>query len=130
MEQAGPKLQKRILVLFSLVTIIPTLIVSVFSAVFFNLGIQTWFNDRVQTAVEESLIVAEAYISEHKENIRADAIAMAGDLNQVSDLALTDPPEFNRIVGTQSALRVLTEAVVPPAQPHHRAGALKLRAGL
>ncbi len=108
----GSQLQKRILLLFSIVTITPTIIVSIFAALFFNLGIQTWFNDRVQTAVNESLAVAEAYLSEHKENIRADALAMANDLNQVSNLALSDPMEFNRIVGTQSALRNLTEAIV------------------
>jgi len=109
---AGSRLQKRILVLFSLVTITPTLIVSIFSVFFFNLGIQTWFNDRVQTAVQESLMVAEAYLAEHKENIRGDALAMANDLNQVANLAIADPAEFNRIVATQSALRLLTEAVV------------------
>ncbi len=60
---AGSKLQKRILVLFSVVAITPTIIVSVFSALFFNVGIQTWFNDRVQTALDESQAVAEAYLS-------------------------------------------------------------------
>lgn len=109
---SGSQLQKRILLLFTLVTITPTIIVSVFAGLFFNLGIQTWFNDRVQTAVNESLAVAEAYLAEHKENIRADALAMASDLNQVSSLAITNPVEFNHIVSTQSALRALTEAIV------------------
>ena len=109
---AGSQLQKRILILFSVVTVLPTLIVSVFSALFFNLGIQTWFDDRVQTAVNESLVVAEVYLAEHKENIRGDAIAMAADLSQVAELAITDPSEFNRIVGTQATLRLLTETVV------------------
>lgn len=109
---AGSRLQKRIVVLFSTVAITPTIIVSIFSALFFNLGIQNWFNDRVQTAVQESLAVAEAYLAEHKENIRGDALAMASDLNQAAELAITDLPEFNRLVMTQSALRVLTEAIV------------------
>ncbi len=106
------KLQKRIVLMFSLVTISPAIIVSIFSAIFFNLGIQSWFNERVQRTVEESRAVAEAYLAEHKENIRADAIAMAGDLEQVADLAVSNPQSFNRTVETQSALRVLTEAVV------------------
>ena len=108
----GSQLQKRILLLFSIVTITPTIIVSIFAGLFFNLGIQAWFNERVGTAVNESLAVAEAYLSEHKENIRADALAMANDLAQVSQVALTDPMEFNRIVGAQAALRLLTEAIV------------------
>ncbi len=98
--------------MFSLVTISPAIVVSIFSALFFNLGIQTWFNERVQRTVEESRVVAEAYLAEHKENIRADAIAMAGDLSHVTDLIMSNPAEFNRTVATQSALRELTEAVV------------------
>lgn len=106
------KLQKRIILMFSLVTISPAIVVSIFSALFFNIGIQSWFNERVQRTVEESRAVAEAYLAEHKENIRADAIAMAGDLSQLADLVISNPAGFNRAVATQSALRVLTEAVV------------------
>jgi two-component system nitrogen regulation sensor histidine kinase NtrY len=109
---AGSKLQRRILLMFSLVTITPTIIVSVFSAFFFHLGIQAWFNERVQTAVDQSVAVAEAYLTEHKENIRGDALAMANDLNRVADLAVSDPEQFKRIVATQSAIRLLTESMV------------------
>ncbi len=109
---AGSQLQKRIVILFSLVAILPTIAVSVFSAMFFNLGIQTWFDERVQTAVNESLVVAEAYLKEHQENIRGDIVAMANDLNQSAYLAITSPAEFNRIVDTQSTVRELAEAIV------------------
>jgi two-component system nitrogen regulation sensor histidine kinase NtrY len=109
---AGSRLQKRILVLFSVVAILPTIIVSIFSTLFFNMGIQTWFNERVQTAVGESLAVAEAYLNEHRENIRADAIAMASDLDRAAPLAITDPPEFNQLVAAQSELRLLAESMV------------------
>jgi two-component system nitrogen regulation sensor histidine kinase NtrY len=109
---SGSKLQKRIILMFSLVTISPAIIVSIFSALFFNIGIQTWFNERVQRTVEESNAVAEAYLAEHKENIRADAIAMAGDLEQVANLVISNPAKFKQAVATQSALRVLTETVV------------------
>jgi two-component system nitrogen regulation sensor histidine kinase NtrY len=109
---AGSKLQKRILVLFSVVAITPTIIVSIFSALFFNVGIQTWFNDRVQTAVDESLAVAEAYLTEHRENIRTDALSLAAELNQYAEKALTSPQEFNTIIVTQSAQRGLSESIV------------------
>lgn len=108
----GSRLQKRVLILFSVVAIVPTITVSVFSAMFFNIGIQTWFNDRVQTAVNESLAVAEVYLSEHKDNLRADALAMAKDLSRDASLALANPRDFNRLVATQSAMRSITEAIV------------------
>jgi two-component system nitrogen regulation sensor histidine kinase NtrY len=109
---AGSKLQKRILVLFSVVAITPTIIVSIFSALFFNVGIQTWFNDRVQTALDESVAVAEAYLAEHRENIRTDALSLAGELNQYADKALTNPQEFNILIVSESAQRGLSESIV------------------
>jgi two-component system nitrogen regulation sensor histidine kinase NtrY len=108
----GSRLQTRIVTMFCIVTIVPTVVVSVFSAVFFNLGVQTWFNDRVSKALTESVAVAEAYLNEHKEIIRADAIAMANDLNRDSHYIITNPQAFNSAVSTQVALRSLTEAIV------------------
>lgn len=105
------KLQRRIVRSFCIVTALPTVVVSIFSIVFFNLGIQAWFNDRVSTVVNESLAVAEAYLDEHKENIRVDALALADDINHFAGLA-ADPLEFNRFVSEQAARRRLTEVVV------------------
>ena len=49
-----------------------------------ELGLETWFSERVRNALDNSLAVAQAYLQEHKENIRADALAMAADLNRES----------------------------------------------
>lgn len=106
------KLQKRIVLVFGIVTVLPTLVVSLAAFFFFNLGIQTWFNDRVRTALQESLAVADAYLLEHRENIRVDALAMADDLNKAAGLAYSSPIEFNRVVAAQASARLLTEALV------------------
>ncbi len=106
------KLQKRIVLVFGVVTVLPTLLVSLFSFFFFNLGIQTWFNERVRTALQESLSVAEAYLEEHRETIRGDALAMADALGTIADLAYSSPVEFNRAVSGQASARFLTEALV------------------
>lgn len=108
----GSRLQTRVVAMFCIVTIVPTVIVSVFSAVFFNFGIQSWFDTRVSTALEESVAVAQSYLNEHKEVIRADAIAMANDLDRESHYMITNPSSFNNIVSTQAMLRSLSEAIV------------------
>ena len=59
---AGSRLQIRLVLLFSLISVMPTIIVAVFSYLFFNFGVESWFSDRVRTAVSESLAVAEAYL--------------------------------------------------------------------
>lgn len=106
------RLQTRIITMFSVVTIVPTLIVSVFSTLFFAYGIESWFDQRVSTALEESVAVAEAYLKEHKEVIRADAITMASDLNSELYTVFSNPALFNKTVSAQAALRNLNEAIV------------------
>lgn len=108
----GSRLQTRIVLIFSLVTIIPTIIVSVFSALLFHFGIQSWFDDRVRVALEESVAVAEVYLEEHKNNIRGDAVAMAGDLRRSLPVLMTNHAAFNTFLDSQAALRNLTEAIV------------------
>ncbi len=108
---AGSRLHTRLVLVFSLLAVAPAIIMAVFSTVFFYVGVQSWFSDRVRTAVNESLVVASAYLHEHQQNIRADALAMANDLSQESRLS-SDPQRFEQIVATQSMLRALSEAIV------------------
>ncbi|MGH7046849.1 MAG: ATP-binding protein [Stellaceae bacterium] len=109
---AGSRLQIRLVVLFSLIAVTPTIIVAVFSYLFFSYGVQAWFSDKVSTAISESLAVAEAYLHEHQQAIRADALAMANDLNRDAAELELDPRRLEQVVSAQAALRGLTEAMV------------------
>jgi two-component system nitrogen regulation sensor histidine kinase NtrY len=108
----GSRLQMHMVLMFSSIAMLPTLIVAVFAALFFHFGIQTWFNQRVGTALEESVKVSESYLEEHKKIIRADALAMAYDLSRESHEFSRNPKRFNNVVSAQATLRSLTEAIV------------------
>jgi two-component system nitrogen regulation sensor histidine kinase NtrY len=109
---AGARLHIRLVVLFSAVAVTPAIIVAVFSALFLNFGIQSWFNERVSTALDESLRVAQAYLHEHQQTVRADLLAMANDLNRQAAVLADNPALLTKIVTAQAAVRSLTEAVV------------------
>ncbi|WP_424812127.1 ATP-binding protein [Roseococcus sp. YIM B11640] len=109
---AGSRLHTRLVLLFSVVAIVPAIVLSGFSVGFFNLGIQAWFSDRVRTALEASLAASRAYFEEHQNNIRADALAMANDLNRAIVLLPDQSLAFARVLGQQAGARGLTEAVV------------------
>jgi two-component system, NtrC family, nitrogen regulation sensor histidine kinase NtrY len=109
---AGSQLHVRFVLVFSLLAVIPTIFVAIFSYLLFSFGVQAWFSERVRTALAESSAVAEAYEHEHEQTIRADVIGMASDLNRDSaDLAI-DPARLGQIVEAQAALRSLSEALV------------------
>jgi two-component system nitrogen regulation sensor histidine kinase NtrY len=110
---AGSRLHVRLVLLFGVMAVVPSILVAGFAAAFFNLGIQAWFGDRVRTALEASRQVAHAYLDEHRNNIRVDALAMANDLNRAGSLFLTDQGRsFAQVLATHTLLRGLTESVV------------------
>src|SRR5208283_1399149 len=93
---AGSRLQIRLVVLFSLIAVMPTIIVAVFSYLFFNFGVESWFSEKVRTAISESRAVAEAYLHEHQQAIRADVLAMANDLNRDALKLALNPQHLGR----------------------------------
>nr|WP_305123206.1 PAS domain-containing sensor histidine kinase [Roseomonas sp. GC11] len=109
---AASRLHVRLVMLFSVVAVVPALLVAVFAAVFFNLGIQAWFSDRVRDTLEASLVASRAYLDEHRNTIRADALAMAADLNRAGRLLDENQFAFAQILATHTALRGLTDSVV------------------
>jgi len=109
---AGSRLHTRLVFMFSFMAVAPAIVVSVFSYLFFDLGVQAWFSDRVRTALSDSLVVAKAYTNEHRQLIRADALSMAADLNREASALIRYPARFRQIVIAQAALRGLSEAIV------------------
>ncbi|SMF25381.1 two-component system, NtrC family, nitrogen regulation sensor histidine kinase NtrY [Tistlia consotensis] len=116
-DVAGARLHARLMTLFALVAVTPTLIVAVFTALLF-VGMQDWFSERVRTAVRESLAVAQSYLEEHRRTIVGDALAMAQDLNRAGPSMLVNPQRFSQFVSTQAAWRSLTEALVFDSSGH------------
>lgn len=109
---AGSRLHAKLVAMFAALAATPAIIVAVFSVVFLSSGLEHWFSSRIRDALENSLAVAEAYLDEHKEVIRADAVAMAADLDREGPAVLEDPDYLRHLVVAQAALRSLTEAIV------------------
>ncbi len=109
---AASHLHVRLVYIFSLLVAIPTITMTVFSVFFFHYGVQAWFSERVQTAINESQAVAQSYLEEHKQVIRADTMAMANDLDRQADKFLLNEINLSKAIDTQAFFRNLSEAVV------------------
>jgi two-component system nitrogen regulation sensor histidine kinase NtrY len=108
----GSRLHIRLVLLFGVIAMTPTVLIAVFSTLFFTFGVQTWFGERVKTAVTESAAIAQAYLSEHQQAIKADALAVANDINRQWGQLSSDPQLRDSFLSTQAAFRGLTEAVI------------------
>lgn len=109
---AGSRLHLRLVAMFGLVAVTPTAIIVVFSVLFFNFGLQSWFSEPVGTALEEAKAAAQGYLREHQENIRSDILRVARDLNRDAPLLESNRRLLNQAVNLQAQLRGLTEAIV------------------
>ncbi len=111
--RAGSRLHVRLVLLFSVVAIFPTILVGVFATAWFSLGIQFWFNDRIRTALEGGLQASQGYLSEHRDTIKTDAVGMKADLERAGREMFDQPDAaFRQVLETQTTLRGLDDAVI------------------
>lgn len=137
-DLVGTRLHVRLVTLFGIVAVAPTLVVGGFATLFFHYGIQIWFSDRVNTALTEALQTSRGYLTEHNANIRTDAFSMAnyimGAQNELTSSGVDlfqDHNALGEILDSQATMRGLTEAVVydPITNRVVAAGGLMSRAG-
>jgi two-component system nitrogen regulation sensor histidine kinase NtrY len=107
MGAAGSRMHVRLVGMFSAIAVIPAILVAIFAAVSLNLGVEAWFSERVQTALTNSVRVADAYVEEHKQVIRADILAMAFDLERAGPLLQSDQKRIVDILETEAKIRAL-----------------------
>lgn len=79
---AGSKLHTKLVIFFSLLAVTPAILVAVFAGIYLNLGMQSWFSERVSTALSSSQTVAKAYRDEHVRTIQIDALGLANSLDR------------------------------------------------
>ncbi len=108
---AGARLHARMVLLFGIAAMTPTIIVAIFTTLFLNLGIDAWFSQRVSTAVADSMIVAQAYLQEHQQRLGDSALAMVATLR--NGVVLTyNQQQLDQMLSALAALRQLDEAAV------------------
>jgi two-component system, NtrC family, nitrogen regulation sensor histidine kinase NtrY len=109
---ARSRLQSRMVSFFIAVAIVPAIMMAIASTVFFEFGLQNWFSDTVQRALNSSLQVAESYVAEHRQVIQGDILAMSVDLNRRAAFVQSNNALLQTLVNEQVAQRALSEAIV------------------
>lgn len=109
---AASRLHMRLVAVFSILAVAPAIIMAIFSALFFYVGLQSWFSERVRLVVDESLAVAQGYLKEHQQTLSRDAEVMRNDLARLPLNIYWDPPRFRQYFQSQALTRNVTEAVI------------------
>ena len=80
-KSAGSRLHLRLTTVFALVALLPAVFVAIFAGLTVNLGIESWFSDRVQNVISASRTAAEAYETEHRDDLARDTRILANYMN-------------------------------------------------
>jgi len=104
-NKKGSQTNLKYISVFSLFTVIPSLIVAIFSLFIFNFGIQNYFDKQITKAVNNSFDVAKNYLKESKENVLSDVILMSVGLNRASNLYYSNLNRFKNIMRSEKILR-------------------------
>ncbi len=125
---AGSRLQNKVTGFFIAIAIVPPIIMTVFSALFLEFGIQSWFSDKVRSALNNSLEVAETYMIEHRASIEKDMQAIALAFNRLSPLQQTDSLTLQQVAYSALNTRLLSEVLLIEMQDLDTEGAVVARA--
>ncbi len=104
-NKVGSQTNLKYISIFSVFTLIPSLVVAIFSLFLFNFGIQNYFDKQITNAVNNSYDVARNYLDDNKENVKSDVILMSVGLNRASSLYYSDPKRFKAIMKSEKILR-------------------------
>ena len=104
-NKRGSQTNLKYISIFSLFTVLPSLVVAIFSLFIFNFGIQNYFDKQITRAVNNSFDVSKNYLQESKENVLSDLILMSVGLNRASSIYYSNINQFKQIIRSEKILR-------------------------
>ena len=110
--RAAARLHVRIVGLFSIIAAAPAIMVAIVASVTLDRGLDRLFSTRTRAAIENSLIVAEAYLRDHAQIARSDIMVMAFDIARNKAAFEQDPEKLRQFLTFQASVRGLAAAIV------------------
>ena len=110
--RAAARLHVQIVSLFSVIAVLPAVLVAIVANVTIDRGFDRLFSGPTRGVIQNSLIVARAYLYEHAQLIRGDILGMANDLAHARPLYDQDRGTFREMLTASAASRNLPGAML------------------
>src|ERR1700737_292687 len=110
--RAAARLHVQIVSLFSVIAVLPAVLVLIVANVTLDRGLDRLFSGPTREVIQNSLIVANAYLHEHAQLIRGDIIGMANDIARARPLFDQDRGTFLELLTASAASRNLPGAML------------------
>ena len=106
-NELGSNTSKSLVLYFLSISAIPSAIISIFSVVLFNYGIQNWFNKKIENTVNNSVNLARSYLADHYKLFINNVLLTANDINRNKRILIKNNQNFTNYITAQSKLRGL-----------------------
>ncbi|MCG6204264.1 PAS domain-containing sensor histidine kinase [Rhodopseudomonas sp. HC1] len=121
--RAAARLHVQIVSLFSVIAVLPAVLVSIVANVTLDRGLDRLFSGPTRAVIQNSLIVANAYLHEHGQLIRGDILGMANDISHARPLFDQDRKSFQEFLTASAKTRNLPGAMLIDKDRHILASA-------
>ena len=108
-DKDGLSSNKRYITYFSLFTLIPSILISIFSLFLFTFALEKYFDKKITTVVNNSYELAKSYVQEVRDKIESEIVLIAFDTNKSFKFLNDDKNEYLRFLRTQKLIRDVDE---------------------
>ncbi len=108
-DKDGLKSNKKYITYFALFTLIPSVLISIFSLFLFSFALDKYFDKKVTTVVNNSYELAKNYVDEIRNKIQSDIVLIAFDTNKSKKFLNDNQTEYKRFLNTQKLIRNVDE---------------------
>jgi len=101
----GSIANRKYIISFGLFTLIPSLLIAIFSLFIFSFALEKYFDQKITLAVNNSYEIAKNYLDEKRNKIESEIILISFDLNKYSKFMKSNPDRFQSLLNTQRVVR-------------------------
>jgi two-component system nitrogen regulation sensor histidine kinase NtrY len=110
--RAAARMHVRIVALFSVIAAVPAVLVAIVASVTLDRGLDRLFSQQTYSLIENAVIVADAYVRELDQLVRADSIALAIELARAKPLFDQSREQFHQFLSVQASIRGLPALIL------------------
>ncbi|SHJ24055.1 multi-sensor signal transduction histidine kinase [Bradyrhizobium lablabi] len=110
--RAAARLHIQIVSLFSVIAVLPAVLVAIVANVTLDRGLDRLFSGPTREVIQNSVSIARAYTNEHAQLISGDILGMANDIAHARPLYDQDRQTFRELLTTSAVSRNLPSAML------------------
>ena len=106
---SGSKANRKYITFFALFTLIPSILISLFSLFLLSFALDKYLDKKITTAVNNSYEIAKSYTEEARTKTQSEIVLIAYDLNKSINFLNSNTNQFLSFLNTQKLIRKMDE---------------------